>query len=47
VVLSRWHLDWAAQTPLLDWLDYSTRQARRIRAAVAAIAMQDDGGRPP
>lgn len=47
VVISRWHLDWAAQTPLLDWLDYSTRQARRIRAAVAAIAMQDDGGRLP
>lgn len=47
VVISRWHLDWAAQTPLLDWLDYSTRQARRIRAAVAAIAMQEDDGRPP
>lgn len=46
VVISRWHRDWAAQTPLLDWLDYSTRQARRIRSAVTAIAMQDDGGRP-
>lgn len=47
VVISRWHLDWAAQTPLLDWLDYSTRQALRVRAAVAAIAMQHAGGRPP
>ncbi|MEG0226179.1 MAG: hypothetical protein RR720_20420 [Comamonas sp.] len=47
VVISRWHLDWAAQMPLLDWLDYSTRQAQRIRAAVAAIAMHDDGGRLP
>lgn len=46
VVISRWHRDWAAQIPLLDWLDYSTRQARRIRSAVTAIAMQDDGGRP-
>lgn len=50
VVISRWHLDWAAlgwatsgggaQAPLLDWLDYSLRQARRIRGVCAAIALQ-------
>ncbi|MEG1454358.1 MAG: hypothetical protein RSC66_02110 [Comamonas sp.] len=40
VVISRWHLDWAAQVPVLDWLEYSLRQAGRIRAVVAAIAMQ-------
>ncbi|WP_159911574.1 hypothetical protein [Pantoea sp. 18069] len=44
VVISRWHPDWAVRTPLLAWLDYSTRQARRIRAAAAAIAMQDEAG---
>lgn len=47
VVLSRWHPDWAGHTPMLAWLDYSTRQARRLRAAVAAIAMQDEGGSAP
>ena len=40
-VLSRWHLDWAGQVPVLDWLDYSLRQARRIRAVCAAIALQE------
>lgn len=40
VVISRWHLDWALQTSVLDWLEYSLRQARRIRALTAAIAMQ-------
>lgn len=47
VVISRWHSDWAGRMPVLAWLDYSTRQARRLRAAVAAIAMQDDGGSAP
>lgn len=47
VVISRWHADWSGRTPVLAWLDYSTRQARRLRAAVAAIAMQDDGGSAP
>lgn len=41
VVLSRWHLEWDARAPLLDWLDYSLRQARRIRAVCAAIALQE------
>lgn len=40
VLISRWHADWAAQTPPRAWLDYSLQQARRIRAAAAAIAMQ-------
>lgn len=40
VLISRWHPDWTAQTSLLAWLDYSLQQARRIRAAAAAIAMQ-------
>ena len=40
VLISRWHPDWAAQTSVLAWLDYSLRQARRIRAAAQAIAMQ-------
>lgn len=41
VVLSRWHLDWAAQASVLDWLDYSLRQARRIRGVCAAIALHE------
>ncbi len=44
VLISRWHPDWAARTGQLAWLDYSVQQARRIRAAAAAIAMQ---GAPP
>lgn len=52
VLISRWHADWAAQTSPLVWLDYSVQQARRIRAAAAAMAMQDapsgaDSGAPP
>ncbi|WP_315122960.1 hypothetical protein [Comamonas antarctica] len=41
VVLSRWHPDWAAQASVLDWLDYSLRQARRIRGVCAAIALHE------
>ncbi len=41
VLVSRWHPDWAAQSSALAWLDYSLQQARRIRAAAQAIAMQD------
>lgn len=44
VLISRWHLDWAAREPMLEWLDYSLRQARRIRMVAAAIALQGTPG---
>lgn len=42
VVISRWHLDWAAKVSVLEWLDYSLRQARRIHAVAAAIALHEE-----
>lgn len=41
VVISRWHLEGAAQVSVPDWLGYSLRQARRIRGVCAAIALHE------
>lgn len=42
VVMTRWSVDEADPQKFLPWLDYTIQQARRIREAVRAIAMQDD-----
>lgn len=41
LLISRWHADWNARLGWPSWLAYTVQQARRIRAAAAAIAMQD------